>query len=192
MTQHSETPESAPPGLLARVHDVHQAAAGAFTRWLGGDVLQILARLTLAGVFWRSLLTKVEVTKLFTYTELINDFPVERAHVRLPSFPLEMKPATLYQFEQYDLPLLPSGLAAWMATLGEFLLPLMLVFGVLTRLSAFGLLIMTLVIELFVIDGGWWGTHALWIVMAGYIIAHGPGRLSVDHWAGRFSPASCA
>ena len=186
MNSQPEQSHTADTGLLGRAHALHKSAFAHVTHWLGGDVLQILARLTLAGVFWRSLLTKVEVTKLFTYTEMINDFAVERAHVRLPSFPLEMKPATLYQFEQYDLPLLSPGAAAWMATLGEFLLPLMLVFGVFTRLSAVGLLIMTLVIELFVIDGGWWGTHALWVVMAGYIIAHGPGRVSVDHVAGRF------
>lgn len=153
---------------------------------LASDLVALLARLTLAGVFWRSLLTKVETFGLFQYTEYINDFAVERAHVKLPALPLEVKPAVFYQFEQYDLPLLSPGLAAWLATLGEFILPIALLLGVFSRLSALGLIVMTLVIELFVIDGAFWGTHALWLSMALYLTACGPGRLSIDHFARGF------
>lgn len=172
--------------ILARLHTLHTRVFGALNSDLVGDVLLLFARLTLAGVFWRSFLTKVETIGLFKYTEYINDFAVERAHVKLPALPLEIKPAVLYQFEQYNLPILPPGLAAWLATLGEFLLPLGLLFGLFTRMSALGLIIMTLVIELFVIDGAFWGTHALWLVMAFYIAAQGPGRISLDHLARGF------
>lgn len=171
---------------MQRLYAIHGKAFGLFDTRLATDLVALLARLTLAGVFWRSFLTKVETFGLFRYTEYINDFAVERAHVKLPALPLEVKPAVFYQFEQYDLPLLSPGLAAWFATLGEFILPIALLLGVFSRLSALGLIVMTLVIELFVIDGAFWGTHALWLSMALYLTAYGPGRLSIDHLARGF------
>lgn len=168
--------------LFITLHELYERFFAGFRAVLGGSLLQLLVRLALAGVFWRSLLTKVETAKLFTYTEYINDFPVERARVRVPELPLEMKPATLHQFSNdFALPLLPGEVAAWMATLGEFILPILLVFGLFTRFAALGLLVMTLVIQLFVFPEAWWGTHALWAVMAMCLMAHGPGRLSIDH-----------
>lgn len=166
---------------------LHAGMAALATRWLGPDALPLLARLTLAGVFWRSLLTKVSTMKLFTYTELINDFEVERAHLRLPDLPLELRPAVLQQFRgDFALPLLPPDLAAWMATFAELVFPVLLVLGLLTRLSALALVVMTLVIQVFVYPEAWWSTHALWVVIALFIVINGPGRLSVDHQAARF------
>lgn len=172
-------------GLVAQLHATHMAAFAILRTPLLADVLALLARLTLAGVFWRSLLTKVQTTKLFTYTEYINDFPVERARMRIPALPLDMKPATITLFaNEYDLPILPPAVAAWMATLAEFVLPLLLVVGLASRLSAMALLAMTLVIQFLVYPEAWWGTHALWIVMAGYLAVYGPGRASLDHLVG--------
>jgi putative oxidoreductase len=174
-------------GVLGRLYGWHQTGFQRVSNLLGGDALPLLARLALAGVFWRSLLTKVEVTKLFPYTELINDFAVQRHHVRVPSLPLDIKASTFQIFEtEYALPLIPVEWATWMATLAEFLLPLLLVFGLLTRLSAAALLGMTVVIQLFVYPDAWWATHALWAVMAVYLAVQGPGRISADHLARRF------
>lgn len=171
---------------LKAAHRAHQRLSDLARRYFGGDALRLLARLTLAGVFWRSLLTKVQTLGLFSYTELINDFPVQRSHLRLPDLPLSLKPSTLNLFQnEYALPLIPADIAAWMATLAEFTLPILLVLGLLTRLSALALLGMTLVIQLFVYPDAWWSTHALWVVMALFLAGYGPGRLSIDHWAGR-------
>tara|TARA_R110000868_G_scaffold369683_1_gene633105 strand:+ start:9385 stop:9939 length:555 start_codon:yes stop_codon:yes gene_type:complete len=171
--------------LASRLHAAHQRAFMLARRYLGRDALPLLARLTLAGVFWRSLLTKVETVKLLTWTELINDFPVERARLRLPDFPLTLRSAALQQFEtDFVLPLIPPGLAVWIATLAEFILPILLLLGLATRLSALALVGMTLVIQVFVYPDAWWPTHALWIVIAGYLALNGPGRASIDHWAG--------
>lgn len=170
---------------LNALHGVYVRFFSSFMNVLGGSLLQLLARLTLAGVFWRSFLTKVETVGIFTYTEYINDFAIQRDHVKLPAFPLELKAATLHQFSNdFALPLLPGPVAAWLATLGEFILPLLLVAGLFTRFAALGLIVMTLVIQIFVLPDAWWGSHALWIVMAAYITAHGPGRLSLDHTFG--------
>lgn len=171
---------------LRTAHDMHQRLFGHLHRLLAGDALKLLARLSLAGVFWRSLLTKVETVGLLPYTELINDFAVQRAHLRVPEFPLGLKPSTLTLFQnEYALPLIPTDIAAWMASLAEFTFPILLVLGLLTRLSALALLGMTLVIQLFVYPDAWWGTHALWVVMTVFVAGYGPGRLSLDHWIGR-------
>jgi len=171
---------------IRAARDAHGRLFDLLERYLAGDALKLLARLALAGVFWRSLLTKVQTVGVFSYTEMINDFAVQRSHLRLPDFPLSLKPSTLALFQdEYALPLIPTEIAAWMATLAEFIFPLLLVLGIFTRLSALALLGMTLVIQVFVYPDAWWSTHALWVVMTVFVAGYGPGRLSIDHWAGR-------
>ncbi len=93
---------------------------------------------------------------------------------------LTISPSTRYLFaEEYRVPLLPPDLAAVLATYAEHALPVLLVLGLFTRPAAFGLLAMTLVIQLFVIPGGW-PTHLLWAGPLVYLIARGPGAASVD------------
>jgi len=168
--------------MIHRLRAHHDMVFGWVSARLAPDILPGLARLTLAGIFWRSLLTKVSTIKLFTYTELINDFPVERARMRVPELPLDLKPATLQQFRtDFALPLLPPEWAAWMATLAEFVIPIMLVLGLATRIGALALIGLTLVIQIFVFPEAWWSTHALWLVIALYLVFHGPGRVSLDH-----------
>lgn len=68
--------------------------------------------------------------------------------------------------------------AAYGAGLAEIALPILLVLGLGTRLAAFGLLIMTAVIQLTVPAG--WPLHLTWAAMALGILALGPGHLSLD------------
>jgi putative oxidoreductase len=56
----------------------------------------------------------------------------------------------------------------------------LLVIGLASRLSALGLSMMTLVIQLFVYPDGW-HEHVLWFALLLLIIARGPGALSLDH-----------
>lgn len=93
---------------------------------------------------------------------------------------LTLKDSTFFLFaEEYRVPLLPSDLAAYAATWAEHGLPLLIVLGLLTRPAAFGLLVMTLVIQLFVVPAGW-PTHLLWLAPLVYLIARGPGAWSAD------------
>jgi len=93
---------------------------------------------------------------------------------------LTITPSTRYLFaEEYRVPLLPSDLAATLATYAEHALPVLLVLGLFTRSAALGLLGMTLVIQLFVIPGGW-PTHLLWAGPLVYLVARGPGAASLD------------
>ena len=48
------------------------------------------------------------------------------------------------------------------------------------RLSAIGLFGMTMVIQLFVVPGGW-SEHILWLSLSILIIARGPGAIALDH-----------
>lgn len=93
---------------------------------------------------------------------------------------LTLSPSTRYLFaEEYRVPLLPPETAALMATYAEHLLPVLLVLGLATRPAALGLLVMALVIQLFVVPGGW-PTHLLWAGPLIYLIARGPGAASLD------------
>jgi putative oxidoreductase len=127
------------------------------------SLVQLVARLAIANIFWRSGQTKV------------NGFSIREE--------------TFYLFkEEYKVPLLPSDLAAYLATVAEHVFPVLLLVGLATRFSAFALLAMTLVIQLFVIPGGW-PEHLLWFSILLLIVARGPGAISLDQliWNGIFA-----
>ena len=125
---------------------------------LAEGVALLLARIALAGIFWRSGRSKV--------TE---------------GSPFEISDSTRYLFENdYAAVPLPAEIAAPLATLGEHLFPVLLVIGLATRLSAAGLLAMTLVIQIFVYPQAWWTTHMLWAALAAVLIVRGGGVLSLD------------
>lgn len=95
-----------------------------------------------------------------------------------------IKDSTWFLFEhEYALPLIPSEWAAVLATLAEHALPVLMVLGLMTRLSALGLLAMTAVIQVFVYPGAWL-THGLWAAALLAVAARGPGRFSLDHLLG--------
>jgi len=97
---------------------------------------------------------------------------------------LTVSASTFYLFrEEYRVPLLAANLAAYLATYAEHLLPLLIVLGLFTRTAAAGLLLMTLVIQLFVVPGGW-PTHLLWSAPLVFLIARGPGAISLDRLLG--------
>ena len=122
------------------------------------DLVALAARVFPAAVFWQSARTKVEG--------------------------FSIKDSTFFQFENvYDLPLIPPAWAAVLATLAEHVLPVLLILGLLTRLSALGLLAMTAVIQIFVFPEAWI-THGLWAACLLVLVAHGPGRLSLDRLLG--------
>ncbi|MCG6859453.1 MAG: DoxX family protein [Salaquimonas sp.] len=74
---------------------------------------------------------------------------------------------------------------AFLSGAGEVMLPVFLVLGLGTRFAAFGLLVMTAVIELTVPAA--WPLHITWAAMALAIMAWGPGRLSLDNLLARLS-----
>ena len=82
--------------------------------------------------------------------------------------------------DEYQLPLIPPEIAAYLATSVEISTPVLLVLGLLTRPAAFVLLGMTAVIEIFVYPQAW-PTHIQWAAMLLVLLCRGPGALSIDH-----------
>lgn len=86
-------------------------------------------------------------------------------------------------------PLVPTMTQA--ATIGEFILPLLLVFGFMSRFAALGLLGMTAFIQFYVYPdellkpNGNWSTHLLWTAPLLLTLVKGPGWFSLDYLLGR-------
>lgn len=95
--------------------------------------------------------------------------------------PTAMREAAFALFEnEYRLPYIDPDHAAYAAAAAENLLPVLLVLGLLTRLSALGLLVMTLIIQFFVYPDAWWSVHSYWSALLLTLIAIGAGLLSLD------------
>ncbi|SDH56568.1 DoxX family protein [Roseospirillum parvum] len=141
---------------LSRLSDRTHALTARAGRLIPHDLLALLARLGLAGIFWRSGQTKVD-----------GDFTITST--------------TYFLFaDEYQVPLIPPESAAILATWAEHVLPILLVLGLASRLGALALLAMTATIQLFVYPANW-PDHTLWATTLLYLIAHGPGRASADH-----------
>ncbi|MDB5785953.1 MAG: DoxX [Caballeronia mineralivorans] len=81
---------------------------------------------------------------------------------------------------EYNLPVLPPELAAYVAVSIELSTPVLLVLGLATRPAAFVLLAMTSIIEIFVYPQAW-PTHIQWAAMLLVLLCRGSGKWSLDH-----------
>jgi putative oxidoreductase len=81
-----------------------------------------------------------------------------------------------YAFPQPDLMALGAGVA-------EVALPALLIIGLGTRYAAFGLLVMTGVIQL-TFPEGWANFHLYWASLALAIMSFGPGKAALDYVLG--------
>ncbi|MEM7360898.1 MAG: DoxX family protein [Pseudomonadota bacterium] len=87
---------------------------------------------------------------------------------------------TIELFEDdWALPFLPPEPSAYLATLGELILPVMLFLGLFTRIGAAGLFVMAVVIEIWVFPGTI--QHYYWMIILGMLVGYGGGKLSVDN-----------
>jgi putative oxidoreductase len=126
------------------------------------SLLALIARLSIASVFWASARTKVEEGTLFTLSD-----------------------NAVYLFrEEYRLPLLPPEIAAHLALFNEHAMPILLVLGLASRFAAAVLLAMTLVIQLFVYPDAY-SVHGPWAVCLLYLMKYGAGAVSLDYLLSR-------
>jgi len=121
--------------------------------------IALTARIFPAAIFWRSGQTKVE------------------------GFAIKGTAILLFQ-EEYKLPFVSPWLGAHLAAIAEHVFPVLLVLGLATRFSAFSLLVMTAIIEMFVYPYAW-PTHGTWAACFILLIARGPGTSSLDHLIAR-------
>lgn len=120
------------------------------------SLVALIARLSVAGVFWRSAQTKID------------------------GF-LQVKSTTFFLFrEEYKVPVVPPEIAAYLATYQELIGSILLLVGLATRLTALAFIGMVAVIQTFVYPSGW-PDHILWFAVLFLLLALGPGAISLDH-----------
>lgn len=158
---------------------MHTALANLINRlivWMNRipySLIAFLGRFSIAAVFWKSGQTKIEGLSI----DIISGtFQLGWPHLSDSALALFA--------EEYRLPLIPPELAAPLAATAEHLLPILLLVGLATRFSALGLLGMTAVIQIFVYPDAY-PTHGTWAAILLFLIARGPGMISLDHWMAR-------
>jgi putative oxidoreductase len=87
---------------------------------------------------------------------------------------------TIELFEDdWALPFMPAEPAAYLATAGELILPILLFLGLFTRLGALGIFVMAVVIEVWVFPGT--VQHYYWMIIAAMLVGQGGHKLSLDN-----------
>jgi putative oxidoreductase len=121
------------------------------------SVPQLLTRVAIANVFWRS-----GMTKLANWDQTVQLFR-----------------------DEYHVPVLSPEIAATLGATFELSCPVLLVLGLATRLGALPLLGMTAVIQTFVYPQNW-PEHLTWAAMLVFLVVRGGGTYSLDHVLGGF------
>jgi len=122
-------------------------------------VADLAIRLWVANVFWKSGLTKIQSWE-----------------------------STRFLFKhEYQVPLIPSDVAAVLGTTTELAFPVLLAIGLAARLSAGVLFVFNIIAVLSYPGLNEAGIlqHQLWGVMLLVPLLHGPGKLSIDHYLRR-------
>lgn len=136
-------------------------------------LIAFIARFSIAAVFWKSGQTKVEGLAIDLIDGTLQLGVPRLADSAIPLFKSE-----------YPVPLLSPELAAHMAAFAEHVFPVLILVGFATRFSALALLGMTLTIQTFVYPDAY-PTHGTWAAVLLYLMARGPGVLSIDHLIAR-------
>ena len=176
---------------LVKWHNMIFSILERHTNWLMPTMARLVFAAVLAGYFWSSAMTKLG-DGIFGFLS-----PSHGAYAQI--FPLQME-AVGYDVSQL-------GLFHWAVvtagTLAEFILPALLIIGLLTRLSALGMIGFVFVQSLTDIVGhgadaatiGSWfdrfpdahivDQRAFWVFLLGTLVLYGAGPLSVDRWLRR-------
>ncbi len=116
------------------------------------SMIQLMARVAVGAIFFKSGLTKIANWDL-----------------------------TVMLFrDEYAVPVLPPHIAAFLGTTAELICPVLLVLGLATRLGTLPLLAMTFVIQTFVYPENW-AEHLSWATLLLFILTRGPGAISIDN-----------
>jgi len=150
MTMTMKIEDTTSPTPLGRIRDLYDQLG-----LLPLSIIQLMARVSLAMIFWRSGQAKIANWDL-----------------------------TLQLFaNEYKVPILPPEVAAPMAAAVELSTPVLLALGLLTRLATLPMIGMTLVIQIFVYPMAW-VDHLTWLAMLLLLLSRGPGVFSLDHLIG--------
>jgi putative oxidoreductase len=179
-------------GLITRVGDAHGRVFGAVQAKLDGWFLGLLARLVFAGVlliyYFSSARTKVGEGFLGFFSVGDNAY-----------FQILPKVVEAHGYDASQVPLVPYGLIVTAGTYAEFILPILIVLGLFTRLAALGMIGFVCIqsyVDIFAhgVDaktiGAWFDRmpdaaildqRALWVFLLLTLVLRGPGMFSLDH-----------
>lgn len=137
------------------------------------SLIALLGRFFIAAVFWKSGQTKVDG---FAIDIIDGTFHLGWPHLSYSAIALFS--------QEYHVPLIAPDIAAHIAAFSEHFFPLLLLIGLGTRFAALALLGMTAVIQIFVYPDAY-PVHGTWATILLYLVAAGPGKISLDHWIAR-------
>lgn len=149
--------------MIMKVLDAFDTFSRAVAALVPDWALGLIARLGIFFVFWRSAQNKLGGDHILGQ--------------KLAFWNISDSTFMLFEYD-YQVPLIPSSVAAYLGTWGEFFFSLGILFGLLTRLSALGLLAVSLVI-LYVYTNDW-PNILLWAGLLLYLLKNGAGAISLD------------
>jgi len=146
--------DSSPMSQTSRIVSLYLLA----TRWVDNSQIAmiIIFRLYMAKIFFLAGLTKIKSMD-----------------------------TTLMLFEyEYEVPIIPFDVAAYLSTFAELFFPILLVLGLAGRFSAGALFVLNIVAAISYpdISPGGVNDHYFWGAMLLVLVMYGPGKASVDAW----------
>jgi putative oxidoreductase len=145
--------------MMNLIHRIEALITKSVPAWL----VSLVLRFGIAVPFWKSGLTKWDGFGVLSETPVL-------------LFENEFMFHILGQEYNYPFPLF----MAYASSIGEIVLPILVVFGLFTRFAALGLLMMTAIIQLTFPEG--WPIHITWAAMALGVIYLGGSKLSLDRF----------
>ncbi len=135
------------------------------------SLVALALRLVMARVFFLDGQSKIEGPSVL----------LQVADFSLPVvLPHGVRAETIQTFTSYGaLPFAPN-FAATFVSYCEFFLPIFLVLGFATRFSSLTLLVITIMIQYYVLPGALWTTHVYWAVILLVLMTCGAGAISTD------------
>ncbi|MEM7378642.1 MAG: DoxX family protein [Pseudomonadota bacterium] len=182
--------------MIRPLVSLHNAVFNAIQTHLAGWLPGLMARFTFAAVlmvyYLNSATTKVG-------EGLAGFFSVQDGAY----FQMLPKVVELYDYDASQIPVVPYQLIVYAGTYAEFILPVLIVVGLFTRLAAVGMIGFVFVQSIVDITGhhadaetiGAWfdrfsdatilDQRAMWVFLLLYLVVYGAGKLSLDHLLGR-------
>jgi putative oxidoreductase len=136
-------------------------------------VVALIIRVAMARIFFRSGQKLIEGPIV----------PIDLKNFAISvTLPAHVKAATFDAFHAAfaSAPFSPA-FAAYVFSYAEFFLPLLLVIGFATRLSAAILFILTILIQIYLEPGVFWAIHVNWFALLLVLMTCGAGAVSIDH-----------
>lgn len=150
-------------------------------------LVALVLRLIMARVFFLDGQSKIiGIPVPVGLPDLVQNLSLQGFSLKAFSFsllvPVDVAPSTFAFFmSRFAASPVPPGLAAYVVSYAEFILPIMLVLGLASRFAAIGMLGLTALFQFYLMPEALWTTHIYWVAMLLVLVSRGPGQISIDH-----------